>query len=179
MSYIKKEKIEEIKEKSDIISVVSDYVSLKKSGRYYMGNCPFHSEKTPSFFLYPETNTFHCFGCGKHGDSISFIMEIDSLDYVSTLKKLAEKFGIELEYENSFNVSNKINLDKYYEINEFAARFYYKSMMENSIPKQYLSKRGINQKSINHFFIGYADENWKSFYNELKLKKWILKLLKS
>lgn len=176
MSYIKKEKIEEIKEKSDIISVVSDYVSLKKSGRYYMGNCPFHSEKTPSFFLYPETNTFHCFGCGKHGDSISFIMEIDSLDYVSTLKKLAEKFGIELEYENSFNVSNKINLDKYYEINEFAARFYYKSMMENSIPKQYLSKRGINQKSINHFFIGYADENWKSFYNELKLKKMDIKI---
>ncbi|MBF1299417.1 MAG: DNA primase [Parvimonas sp.] len=176
MSYIKKEKIEEIKEKSDIISVVSDYVSLKKSGRYYMGNCPFHSEKTPSFFLYPETNTFHCFGCGKHGDSISFIMEIDSLDYVSTLKKLAEKFGIELEYENYFNVSNKINLDKYYEINEFAARFYYKSMMENSIPKQYLSKRGINQKSINHFFIGYADENWKSFYNELKLKKMDIKI---
>ncbi|WP_313960782.1 DNA primase [uncultured Parvimonas sp.] len=176
MSYIKKEKIEEIKEKSDIISVVSDYVSLKKSGRYYMGNCPFHSEKTPSFFLYPETNTFHCFGCGKHGDSISFIMEIDSLDYVSTLKKLAEKFGIELEYENSFNVSNKINFDKYYEINEFAARFYYKSMMENSIPKQYLSKRGINQKSINLFFIGYADENWKSFYNELKLKKMDIKI---
>lgn len=176
MSYIKKEKIEEIKEKSDIISVVSDYVSLKKSGRYYMGNCPFHSEKTPSFFLYPETNTFHCFGCGKHGDSISFIMEIDSLDYVSTLKKLAEKFGIELEYENSFNISNKINLDKYYEINEFAARFYYKSMMENSIPKQYLSKRGINQKSINLFFIGYADENWKSFYNELKLKKMDIKI---
>lgn len=170
MSYIKKEKIEEIKEKADIISVVSDYVSLKKSGRYYMGNCPFHSEKTPSFFLYPETNTFHCFGCGKHGDSISFIMEMDSLDYVSTLKKLAEKFGIELEYDNSFNTNNKKNLDKYYEINEFTARFYYKNMMENSVPKQYLSKRGINQKSINLFFIGYADENWKSLYNELKLK---------
>ena len=170
MSYIKKEKIEEKKEKADIISVVSDYVSLKKSGRYYMGNCPFHSEKTPSFFLYPETNTFHCFGCGKHGDSISFIMEMDSLDYVSTLKKLAEKFGIELEYDNSFNTNNKKNLDKYYEINEFTARFYYKNMMENSVPKQYLSKRGINQKSINLFFIGYADENWKSLYNELKLK---------
>ncbi|MEB3024646.1 MULTISPECIES: DNA primase [unclassified Parvimonas] len=170
MSYIKKEKIEEIKEKLDIISVVSDYVSLKKSGRYYMGNCPFHSEKTPSFFLYPETNTFHCFGCGKHGDSISFIMEMDSLDYVSTLKKLAEKFGIELEYDNSFNTNNKKNLDKYYEINEFTARYYYKNMMENSVPKQYLSKRGINQKSINLFFIGYADENWKSLYNELKLK---------
>ena len=73
-------------------------------------------------------------------------MEMDSLDYVSTLKKLAEKFGIELEYDNSFNTNNKKNLDKYYEINEFTARFYYKNMMENSVPKQYLSKRGINQK---------------------------------
>lgn len=171
MSYIKKEKIEEIKEKADIISVVSDYLSVKKSGRYYMGNCPFHSEKTPSFFLYPETNTFHCFGCGKHGDSISFVMELESLDYVSALKKLAEKFGIELEYDNSFNYIDKKNLDKYYEMNEFVARFYYKKMMENSVPKQYLLKRGINQKSINLFFIGYADENWKALYNELKFKK--------
>ncbi|EGV08677.1 CHC2 zinc finger domain protein [Parvimonas sp. oral taxon 393 str. F0440] len=153
MSYIKKEKIEEIKEKADIISVVSDYLSVKKSGRYYMGNCPFHSEKTPSFFLYPETNTFHCFGCGKHGDSISFVMELESLDYVSALKKLAEKFGIELEYENSFNYIDKKNLDKYYEMNEFVARFYYKKMMENSVPKQYLLKRGINQKSINLFLL--------------------------
>lgn len=171
MSYIKKEKIEEIKEKADIVSVVSDYLSVKKSGRYFMGNCPFHSEKTPSFFLYPETNSFHCFGCGKHGDSISFVMELESLDYVSAIKKLAEKFGVELEYDNSFNTINSKNLDKYYEINEFVARFYYKNMMENSVPKQYLLKRGINQKSINLFFIGYADENWKALYNELKFKK--------
>ncbi len=125
MAYIKKEKIEEIKEKSDIVSVVSDYLPVKKSGRYYMGNCPFHHEKTPSFFLYPETNTFHCFGCGKHGDSISFLIELESLDYVTTLKKLAEKFGIELEYENNFDSFNKKNFDKYYEVNEFVAKFYY------------------------------------------------------
>lgn len=170
MSYIKKEKIEEIKEKADIVSVVSDYLSVKKSGRYYTGNCPFHSEKTPSFFVYPETNSFHCFGCGKHGDSISFVMELESLDYVSTIKKLADKFGIQIEYDNSYNFTEKKNYDEYYKINEFVARFYYKNMMENSIPKQYLLNRGINQKSINLFFIGYADENWKSLYNELKLK---------
>lgn len=170
MSYIKKEKIEEIKEKADIVSVVSDYISVKKSGRYYTGNCPFHSEKTPSFFAYPETNSFHCFGCGKHGDSISFVMELESLDYVSTIKKLADKFGIQIEYDNSYNFTEKKNYDEYYKINEFVARFYYKNMMENSIPKQYLLNRGINHKSINLFFIGYADENWKSLYNELKLK---------
>ena len=176
MAYIKKEKIEEIKEKSDIVSVVSDYLPVKKSGRYYMGNCPFHHEKTPSFFLYPETNTFHCFGCGKHGDSISFLMELESLDYVTTLKKLAEKFGIELEYENNFDSFNKKNFDKYYEINAFVAKFYYRKMLENSVPKQYLAKRGINPKSINIFLIGYADENWKSLYNELKAKNFDIKI---
>lgn len=176
MAYIKKEKIEEIKEKSDIVSVVSDYLPVKKSGRYYMGNCPFHHEKTPSFFLYPETNTFHCFGCGKHGDSISFLMELESLDYVTTLKKLAEKFGIELEYENNFDSFNKKNFDKYYEVNEFVAKFYYRKMLENSVPKQYLAKRGINPKSINIFLIGYADENWKSLYNELKVKNFDIKI---
>lgn len=176
MAYIKKEKIEEIKEKSDIVSVVSDYLPVKKSGRYYMGNCPFHHEKTPSFFLYPETNTFHCFGCGKHGDSISFLMELESLDYVTTLKKLAEKFGIELEYENNFDSFNKKNFDKYYEVNEFVAKFYYRKMLENSVPKQYLAKRGINPKSINIFLIGYADENWKSLYNELKAKNFDIKI---
>ncbi|MBK1469079.1 DNA primase [Parvimonas parva] len=176
MAYIKKEKIEEIKEKSDIVSVVSDYLPVKKSGRYYMGNCPFHHEKTPSFFLYPQTNTFHCFGCGKHGDSISFLMELESLDYVTTLKKLAEKFGIELEYENNFDSFNKKNFDKYYEINEFVAKFYYRKMLENSVPKQYLAKRGINPKSINIFLIGYADENWKSLYNELKAKNFDIKI---
>ena len=176
MAYIKKEKIEEIKEKSDIVSVVSDYLPVKKSGRYYMGNCPFHHEKTPSFFLYPETNTFHCFGCGKHGDSISFLMELESLDYVTTLKKLAEKFGIELEYENNFDSFNKKNFDKYYEVNAFVAKFYYRKMLENSVPKQYLAKRGINPKSINIFLIGYADENWKSLYNELKAKNFDIKI---
>ena len=84
----------------------------------------------------PETDTFHCFGCGKHGDSISFVMEMESLDYVSTLKKLAEKFGVVLEYDNYFNANDKKSLDKYYEMNEFVAKFYYKKMMENLVPKQ-------------------------------------------
>lgn len=170
MSYIKKEKIEQIKEKADIVSVVSDHVSIKRSGKYYIGNCPFHSEKTPSFFLYPQTNTFHCFGCGKHGDSISFLMDIESLDYISAIKVLAEKFNIQLEYEYKNGDFRKVNLDKYYEFNSFVSKFYYKKMMENSIPKKYLLNRGISQKSINLFMLGYADNNWKSLYNELKFK---------
>lgn len=170
MSYIKKEKIEEIKEKSDIVSVVSDYIPTNKSGRYYIGNCPFHHEKTPSFFLYPETNTFHCFGCGKHGDSVSFVMEMESLDYISTIRKLAEKFNIQLEYEHSTENFKKIDFEKYYKFNDFVCKFYYRKMMENSIPKQYLSKRGISQKSINIFMLGFADNDWRALYNELKLK---------
>ena len=166
MAYIKKEKIEEIKSKADIVSVASDYISVKKSGRYYIANCPFHNEKTPSFFLYPETNTFHCFGCGKHGDSISFVMEMESSDYVDTIKQLAKKFNVELEYDTNKNVP-KVSYDKYYFVNDFVAKFYYRNMMENQIPKQYLLKRGINQKSINTFLIGYAGSEWKALYNKL------------
>lgn len=166
MAYIKKEKIEEIKSKADIVSVASDYISVKKSGRYYIANCPFHNEKTPSFFLYPETNTFHCFGCGKHGDSISFVMEMESSDYVDTIKQLAKKFNVELEYDTNKNVP-KVSYDKYYFVNDFVAKFYYRNMMESQIPKQYLLKRGINQKSINTFLIGYAGSEWKALYNKL------------
>lgn len=167
MSYIKKEKIEEIKQKADIISVVSDYVQIKKSGHYYTGNCPFHSEKTPSFFLYPQTNTFHCFGCGKHGDSISFLMNIESIDYLTAIKTLAEKFNVQLEYENKDANFKKIDLNKYYDFNDFVCKFYYRKMMENALPKKYLSDRGISQKSINLFMLGYAGNNWKDLYNEI------------
>lgn len=170
MSYIKKEKIEEIKEKADIVSIVGDYVSLKKSGRYYIGNCPFHNEKTPSFFLYPETNTFHCFGCGKHGNNISFLMDIESIDYIDAVKVLAEKCNIQLEYEYQYSGYKKDNFDKYYELNDFVCKFYYKQMMENIVPKKYLLNRGISQKSINVFMLGYANNQWNSLYNELKLK---------
>lgn len=167
MSYIKKEKIEEIKQKADIVSVVNDHVQIKKSGQYYIGNCPFHSEKTPSFFLYPQSNTFHCFGCGKHGDSISFLMDIESIDYVSAIKSLAEKFNIQLEYEKDVNFK-KIDLNQYYDFNDFVCKFYYRKMMENYIPKKYLFDRGISQKSINLFMLGYAGSNWKDLYNEIK-----------
>lgn len=167
MGYIKKEKIEEIKLKSDIVSVVSDYLPLTKSGKYFLGRCPFHNEKTPSFFVYPDSNNFHCFGCGKHGNSISFLMDIESMDYVSALTKLAEKFGVTLEFEK-----NKVDNDyaKYYYMNDFVAKFYYKKMLENPVPKKYLADRGISQKSINTFLMGYADSNWKSLTNELKQK---------
>lgn len=174
MGYIKKEKVEEIKEKSDIVSVVGDYVSLSKSGKYFLGRCPFHNEKTPSFFVYPDSNSFHCFGCGKHGNSISFLMDIDSLDYISALTKLAEKFGIQIEYEKSKNIENKY--DDYYKLNEFVAKFYYKNMMENVTPKKYLADRGISQKSINTFLVGYADGDWKSLVNELTSKNFDLKM---
>ena len=133
MSYIRKDKVEEIKENSDIVSVISEYVQIKQNGKYFVCNCPFHHEKTPSFFIYPETNTFHCFGCGKHGDSISFIMEMDSVNYVEALTKLSDKFNIPLEYETNYDF--KPDFQKYYELNDFTAKFYYRNMLENTVPK--------------------------------------------
>lgn len=174
MSYIRKDKVEEIKENSDIVSVISEYVQIKQNGKYFVCNCPFHHEKTPSFFIYPETNTFHCFGCGKHGDSISFIMEMDSVNYVEALTKLSDKFNIPLEYETNYDF--KPDFQKYYELNDFTAKFYYRNMLENTVPKQYLFKRGITQKTINIFMLGYANENWKSLFNEINKRQYDIKI---
>lgn len=168
MGYIKKDKVEEIKDKSDIVSVVSDYVSLSKTGKHFLGRCPFHNDTDASFCVFPNTNSFHCFGCGKHGNSISFLMNLEGIDFLSAVTKLSEKFSIQLEYETNLNSNN--NYDKYYSLNDFVAKFYYKKMLENVVPKKYLFERGISQKSINSFLIGYADGNWKSLVNELNEK---------
>lgn len=157
MAYIPEEKIEEIKESVDIVSVISDYVDLKKRGQNYIGLCPFHNEKTPSFTVSPEKKIFHCFGCGQGGDVISFIMKIEGMSYIEAIKYLADKQGIFLE-------TGKVDKEKYahrkklLKINEEAKLFYYKNLLVNDIAKRFIKDRQISSKMINKFMIGYADD---------------------
>mgnify|MGYP000941118342 CR=1 FL=1 len=150
-------------EEQKVLNEIDDYF---EKGEYKADNLGKVKELNDKYKLVSQTR--------KENDKIL----TTSLQEMSILlnKKLAEKFGVVLEYDNYFNANNKKSFDKYYEMNEFVAKFYYKKMMENLVPKQYLSKRGINQKSINLFFIGYADENWKSLYNELKSKNMDIKI---
>ena len=168
MGFIPQDKIDEIKSVADIVSVIGDYVELKRAGSNYVGLCPFHNEKTPSFSVSPSKGIFHCFGCGVGGDAISFIMQKEGLSYPEAIKFLADKLGILVE-------TNEVNKEKYehrkklFEINNEAKLFYYKNLLINDIPKEYIKKRNLNNNLINKFIIGYADGK-NSLYRHLLQK---------
>ena len=168
MGFIPQDKIDEIKSVADIVSVIGDYVELKRAGSNYVGLCPFHNEKTPSFSVSPSKGIFHCFGCGVGGDVISFIMQKEGLSYPEAIKFLADKLGILVE-------TNEVNKEKYehrkklFEINNEAKLFYYKNLLINDIPKEYIKKRNLNNNLINKFIIGYADVK-NSLYRHLLQK---------
>lgn len=147
---ISENSISELKSRLDIVDIVSQFVELKKAGRTFKACCPFHSEKTPSFVVDPLKNIFHCFGCGAGGDSITFIMEIEKLNYKEAIERLAEMMGFTLEYDKKeYKGDNKI-LD-------FMCEFYKKNLNHNT--KEYIKSRGINAQSAERFELGYAPSN--------------------
>lgn len=168
-SYIDEEIVERIKDNIDIVDLISDYVQLKKTGANYIGLCPFHNEKTPSFTVSDVKNIFHCFGCGEGGDGVSFIMKRENLDYPQALRFLAEKMNIEIVERQVDDKKNLIR-DKTYEINREAALFYYNNLSKIDKPQYYLKKRNINSNTIRRFGLGYALDEWESLYEYLSDK---------
>lgn len=165
--------IQELVLRIDIVQLISEYVSLKKSGRNYMGLCPFHSEKTPSFCVNPEKNFFHCFGCSVGGDAISFIMRIENLSYPEAIKYLADKAGLVVPEDNKNYDKKKIEkTQRLYQINKEAARFFYTCLQEDigKNAMQYLKKRNISSSTITHFGLGFAPGNIKPLLGYLKEK---------
>ena len=120
--------IQQLKQYSDIEQIVSSYVPLKKKGRYLTGLCPFHSEKTPSFFVYPQTQSFYCFGCGAGGDVITFIRRIENLDYMEAVRFLAQRAGLQVPEDRVDDGMAKLRA-RILEINREAARFYHSVLM--------------------------------------------------
>lgn len=166
MSYIKEKTIKEVKERIDIIDVISDYVRLEKTGSSYKGLCPFHNEKTPSMIVTPSKNLFHCFGCGEGGDGIAFVSKIKNLTFNETITLLADKMGIEVELGD--NKDKKENI--LYDINREAAIYFYKNLLKNPFPMNYLKNRKITLQSIKNFGIGYANDSWDDLTNYLRKK---------
>lgn len=168
MGFIPQDKIDEIKSVADIVSVIGDYVELKRSGSNYIGLCPFHNEKTPSFSVSPSKGIFHCFGCGVGGDVISFIMQKEGLSYPEAIKFLADKLGILVE-TNEVNKEKFEHRKKLFAINNEAKLFFYKNLLINDVPKEYIKKRDLTNSMINKFIIGYADGK-NSLYRHLLQK---------
>lgn len=161
--------IQELKLNNDIEAVVSSYVQLKRGGRHLMGLCPFHSEKSPSFTVYTDTQSFFCFGCGAGGDVISFIKRAENMEYIDAIKHLADRAGMRMP-ENGFDDSAAKLKTRILEINRQTARFYHSSLLQpqGKAALDYLHGRGLGDKTIRHFGLGYSPEGWDALTKHLK-----------
>ena len=163
--------INEIKYRNDIETAVSQYVNLKRRGKNLVGLCPFHSEKTPSFTVYPENGSFYCFGCGVGGDVFTFTGLIENLDYMESIKLLAERSGISLP-QDGYDDSMQRLKKKRYDINRDTARFFHSFLMSpgGKWALDYLTGRGLTVKTIKHFGLGAAPDSWDALIHHLKEK---------
>lgn len=166
--------IQEVTEKNDIHDVVSKYVHLKKAGNSYVGLCPFHNEKTPSFSVSPQRGVFHCFGCGVGGDVISFLMKIENIPFYEAVKKLADMSGITLpqvtEYDKGNSEKIKKQKEKLFELNREAALFFYENLKDSQKSIEYLKKRQLTGALAKTFWLGFAPDSWNSLFDYLRGK---------
>ncbi len=163
--------INEIKYRNDIETAISSYVNLKRRGKNLVGLCPFHSEKTPSFTVYPENGSFYCFGCGVGGDVFTFTGLIENLDYIEAVKLLAERSGVALP-QDGYDDSMQRLKNKIYDINRDTARFFHSFLMspEGKWALDYMLGRGLTLKTIKHFGLGAAPDSWDTLIKHLKEK---------
>ena len=164
------ELIDEIRNKNDIVDVISQYVTLKRSGRNFFGLCPFHNEKSPSFSVSPDKQIFHCFGCGVGGNVFHFVQKIENINFIEALEQLANQAGVDLPSLDN-DVDNKLFelKSKVYKINEIAAKFYHERLYkpESKEAQEYIKKRKLDNKTLKSFLIGYSG-NFNELYLELK-----------
>lgn len=174
------DKIEEIRNTIDIVDIIASYVTLKKRGKNFVGLCPFHTEKTPSFYVSPERQMYHCFGCGVGGNVFTFLMETEKISFIEAVKSLAERVGIQLPSYSSESDIETRDREELLQAVRFAAVYYYKNLYETEEGKNaldYLRKRGFNNETIKIFGIGYAMNSWDAFYRyamEQKIPEYIL-----
>ena len=167
-------KIDEIRRRADIVSLIGEYVALKKAGKNYIGLCPFHQEKTPSFTVSSEKQIFHCFGCGEHGDVFSFLMKINNITFPEAVRQLAKKVGVDIpqrvlsgkEKEN-YTIRERVLM-----VNDLAAQYFVGVLVSQagSAARDYLIKRGITQKAVEAFRIGFAADGWQGLVDFLERK---------
>src|SRR3990167_376668 len=166
------DQVQEVKTKTDIVSIIGERIELKKAGRNYKANCPFHGEKTASFMVSPELQIFKCFGCGEGGDAFSFLEKYEGMEFPEALKYLADKAGIKLKRTNFGQASEK---EKMVEINTQTLRFYNYLLLDHPVGKKalnYLTRdRGLKPETIKEFQLGYSPDNSYAMKQFLVTKK--------
>lgn len=162
--------LSELKMRTDIENLISSYVVLKRRGKTLVGLCPFHNEKTPSFTVYPESQSFCCFGCGSGGDAITFMMKIENLDYIDAVKALADKAGMTMPDEGGYDKTISDKRRRILEANRAAARYFHSCLMapEGREALEYLLRRGLTKKTIASFGLGFAPNSWHSLIDHMR-----------
>lgn len=171
--------VDEVKSRLNIVDIIGARTTLKKAGRHFKALCPFHNEKTPSFIVSPERQSWHCFGCGKGGSVIDFVMEYEHVDFLEALETLAEKAGVKLERRSSDTPEAKLKT-RLYEVNHLASEFYHYLLTKHTLgekARDYLKDRGISDKSIKTFSLGYSANSWDGLLKFLLKKGYEKKLL--
>ncbi len=161
--YIPEDKIEEIKNRADIVTVVSEHLSLRKAGRNLLGLCPFHQEKTPSFTVSPEKQMFYCFGCGAAGHVFAFLMKINGMSFPDAVRYLADKTGVVLDDpDRPKDYAQQGIRERIFSVNQMAAEFFTKTLYSaaGNSAREYLSRRGLNEGTARRFSLGYAPPAW-------------------
>lgn len=162
-------KIDEVREATDVVDLISGYVTLKKKGQNFFGLCPFHTEKTPSFSVNPDKQIFHCFGCSAGGNVFTFLMRSEGISFPESIKFLAQRAGIQIVYDKKDEVRSQENEALYY-VNEFAAKFFQESLQskKGEHALKYLKERGLSSENIKVFGLGYAPPGWQSLITQAK-----------
>lgn len=164
--------VDEIKNRIDIVDFISGYVSLKKAGRNYKGLCPFHSEKTPSFIVFPDSQSWHCFGaCGTGGDIFTFLMKRENLDFGEALRVLAARAGVQLEPTTPAKAAEQEQEERLFAINAAAAEYFHDLLVSSAQAEHaraYLEKRGVTPESRRAFQLGYSLNDWHALQNHLR-----------
>ena len=157
--------VDDVKARLDIVDVIGGYVRLQKAGRYFKANCPFHNERTPSFVVYPERQSWHCFGaCGTGGDVFAFIARKENLDFGSALRLLADRAGVELRSDGK----RREELKTLYDANEAAALCFHSQLQHSGAARAYAEQRGLDRQTLNDFQVGYASPGWDGLREHLK-----------
>lgn len=177
---IRREVVDEILLRNDIESLIGSYVSLKRAGSNLKGLCPFHSEKTPSFTVYPSENSFYCFGCGVGGNAVTFIRQIEHLDYPDAVEFLAKRAGITVVRDDDYKFQKKsIDKSRLLQMNVDAAKFFHRCLFDNTPKSQealeyFTEKRGLSVATIKHFGLGFAPDSYDSLITYMQKKGYTL-----
>ena len=162
--------VEKIKERLGIVEVLSSYLKLEKAGSNYKAKCPFHNEKTASFFVSPDRGTYYCFGCGAKGDIFTFVEEFEGIEFIQALPLLAMKAGVEIVPEKRDSKNERSEKEKLFNLLEESASFFEKELGVKNDVLSYLEKRGLTKTTVKDWRIGYAENDWRLLYNHLTKK---------